>query len=148
MAVCQWSDLKFRETDDFPAMRLLALESGLEDGSYDDFVSAYGFYDGDALVACGAMKEKRGVFSLECLAVKERFRGRGLGRHLVESLEKNAVKRGAKKMWALARAPGFFEKIGYSRVNAEESEGPTLSGCLNCRQYQRGCNPSIVLKIF
>ena len=128
-------------------MRQLALDSGLEDGNYGDFVRAYGFYSGDELVACAGLKEQRGVFSLECVAVKEGFRGKGLGRHLVESLEKDAVERGAKKIWAIARAPSFFEKVGYSSVSAEEPEGPNLATCLSCRQYQRDCNPSVVLKV-
>ena len=102
--------MKFRETTDFSSMRRLALSSGLEEGAYSGFVRAYGFYDGSELVACAGLKEQSGVFSLECVAVKEAFRCRGLGRRLVESLEDDARKRGARKLWALARAPAFFEK--------------------------------------
>jgi amino-acid N-acetyltransferase len=147
MALRQETDLEFRETQDYQSMKRLALEAGLEDGTYSDFVIAFGFYDRDSLVACGAVKEQKGVYSIECLAVREGFRGRGLGRRLVESLEKDATKRGAAKMWAVARAPDFFERIGYTKVSSENSEGPTLSGCMSCRQYQHGCNPSIVVKV-
>jgi len=141
------SNLEFRATDDFSSMRLLALESGLEDGAYSDFVCAYGFYDGDALVACAGLKEQSGVYSLECVAVKEELRGKGLGKRLVESLERDAARRGASRIWALARAPEFFLRIGYAVVSHEKSEGPTLRGCLNCKQYRHGCNPAIVLKV-
>jgi N-acetylglutamate synthase-like GNAT family acetyltransferase len=147
MVVRRWKGLKFRETTDFSSMRRLALSSGLEDGAFRDFVKAYGFYDRDVLVACAGLKEQSGVFSLECVAVKETFRGKGLGRQLVESLEDDARKKGATKIWALARTPAFFERIGYRRVSVEESEGPNLAACLNCRQYLRECNPSVVLKV-
>lgn len=139
--------LRLRETTDFSSMRQLALSSGLEDGAFRDFVQAYGFYDGDELVACAGLKEQNGIFSLECVAVKEAFRGKGLGRQLVESLEDDARRKGATKIWALARTPAFFEKIGYRKVSVAESDGPNLAGCLSCRQYLRECNPSVVLKV-
>lgn len=147
MATRPGRSLELRETTDFASMRLLALNSGLEDGAYRDFVKAYGFFDGKELVACAGLKEQGGVFSLECVAVKEELRGRGLGGKLVATVEEEAKRRGASKIWAVARAPGFFEKAGYTKVSAMESEGPKLTACLGCRQYLRGCSPSIVLKV-
>jgi len=139
--------LSLKETTDFESMRQLALKSGLEDGAYSDFVKAYGFFDGEDLVACAGLKMQGDVFTLECVAVKEELRGRGLGGRLVATLEEEAKKRGASKIWALARAPTFFEKAGYRKVSAGESEGPKLTACLGCRQYLRSCSPSIVLKV-
>jgi N-acetylglutamate synthase-like GNAT family acetyltransferase len=138
--------LRLKETTDFASMRQLALTSGLEDGAYSDFVKAYGFFDGEELVACAGLKVQGGVFSLECVAVKDELRGKGLGRRLVATIEEEAKKRGASKIWALARAPAFFEKAGYRKVSAGESDGPSLTACLGCRQYLRNCTPSIVLK--
>jgi N-acetylglutamate synthase-like GNAT family acetyltransferase len=140
--------LRLKETTDFASMRQLALNSGLEDGAYSDFVKAYGFFNGEELVACAGLKMQGDVFLLECVAVKEELRGRGLGGKLVAALEEEAKKRGASKIWALARTPAFFEKAGYRKVRAGESEGPKLTACLSCRQYLRSCSPSIVLKVF
>jgi len=148
MAIRPGKALTLKETTDFASMRQLALNSGLEDGAFSDFVKAYGFFDGEELVACAGLKMQGGVFSLECVAVKEELRGRGLGGKLVAALEEEAKKRGASKIWALARTPTFFEKVGYRQVSAWESEGPKLTACLSCRQYLRSCSPSIVLKEF
>jgi N-acetylglutamate synthase-like GNAT family acetyltransferase len=135
-----------RQTDDFVAMKRLALKSGLEEGSYKDYVLAYGYFVGDELVGCAALKLKEDTFTVECLAVSDRFRGMGMGRSLVEVIEREARARGAKEIWALARAPGFFVHIGFETASRENPSGPSLKGCLTCRQYGRTCRPAIVRK--
>lgn len=146
MAADPNSELELKETTDFVSMKNLALNSGLEDGAYNDFAKAFGFFDGKELVACAGLKVQGKAFFLECVAVKESLRGRGLGRRLVAVLEEEARKRGASEIWALARAPAFFERVGYRRVSEGVPGGPNLTSCLSCRQYLRNCNPSIVLK--
>lgn len=147
MAVPAANELELRETTDFASMRRLALESGLEDGAYDDFAKAFGFYDGETLVACAALKVQGDVFSLECVAVRPELRRKGLGRRLIAALEEEAKRRGALRLWALARAPAFFEKAGYRRVASGVPGGPNLTSCMSCVQYHRDCDPSIVLKM-
>lgn len=139
--------LELKETADYASMRRLALRSGLEDGEYSDFVKAYGFYDGDELVACAGLRQRGSAFSLECIAVSQELRCRGLGSELVATVEEEARRRGAKELWALARAPVFFEKIGYDRMTDAVPDGPSLTACRTCRQYLRSCNPSIVMKM-
>jgi len=139
-------DLVLRETDDRAAMRRLAIESGLEEGTLDKIVVAYGIYQGTRLVGCSALKLDNGCFSVECLAVNEEYRRRGLGAQLVRKVEEDARRRGAQEIWALARAPGFFEAIGF-RGSEHPSEGaPSTIGCKSCRQYQATCFPAIVVK--
>lgn len=137
---------ELRRTEDFAAIRALALSSGLEDGTFESVVTAYGFFLGDELVGCAALKKDGTRFAVEWLAVKEGMRGKGLGAMLVGRIEIEARARGADRLWALARAPDFFEKIGYIRVGAHESGGPTLTNCMLCSQYQRNCFPAIVAK--
>ena len=140
------SDLVLKETDDFESMRSLALESGLEEGTYKDFVKAVGVFERGTMVACAGLKVKGGVFSLDCVAVRDGFRGRGLGRKLITSLEDEARRLGASELWAIARAPEFFEKSGFRRTDSGVPGGPSLESCLSCRQYMQTCNPSIVVK--
>lgn len=135
-----------RRTTDFEAMRALALRSGLEDGSFAGYQVAYGYYSGDVLVACAGLKLEAGIFSVECLSVSDGYRGRGMGRSLVSMIEREARNRGAKKIWALARAPDFFVHLGFSKVDPGGSEGPTLKSCMTCPQYGRTCSPAVVCK--
>jgi N-acetylglutamate synthase-like GNAT family acetyltransferase len=135
-----------RKTTDHDAMRSLALKSGLEDGVYHDLVVAYGYFLGNELVGCAGLRIKDGVFTVECLAVAESFRRKGMGRVLVKSIEQEAKARGAKDIWALARAPEFFQRLGWSESDPRDGLEPSLKGCESCRQYKHSCNPAIVYK--
>ncbi len=143
---CQDSTPVLRKTTDFETMRALALRSGLEDGSFDNYIIAYGFFVGDRLVACAGLRPKDDVLTVECLAVSEECRRQGLGRALVRIMEDEARRVGAKELWAVARVPEFFVKLGYSKIQSGHPRGPTLKGCINCNQYGKNCNPSVVMR--
>jgi len=134
------------KTEDFEEIRKLSLESGLEDGKFDNIVCAFGQFVDDELVGCAAMKLVDGTHSVEWLAVKEEHRGKGLGRSLVDAVAAEAKKSGACKLWALARAPDFFLTIGFFISSPEESPGPTFKGCISCSQYNVSCFPRIVVR--
>ena len=138
--------LELRATSDFASMRSLALASGLEEGDYSGFIAAYGIFDGSRLVGCVGLKNLKGVYTVECLAVAEGLRGKGLGRRLLEAVEAEARRRGASEIWALARAPGFFERMGFVRAEPPGSGVPSMRGCLVCPQYLKNCRPAIFVK--
>ncbi len=140
------SRLELRRTRDYEAVRRLALGSGLEDGAFTGIVAAFGIYSQDDLVGCAALKNSDSTFSVEWLAVSGPLRGKGHGSQLVAEVEKEARARGAERLWALARSPAFFQKIGYRLAREDEKGGPTLSNCSRCPQYKRTCRPAIVVR--
>jgi N-acetylglutamate synthase-like GNAT family acetyltransferase len=135
-----------RKTDDYEAIRALALRSGLEDGTFENIVSAYGCFIGADLVGCAALKKDGQRYSIEWLSVSDFLRGKGIGSMLVGRIEGEARMRGAEELWALARAPRFFEKIGFRVASPAESGGPTMCNCLLCSQYQKSCFPAVMVK--
>lgn len=135
-----------RKTDDYEAVRALAIRSGLEDGTFEHVVTAWGYFIGEELVGCAALKQDGGRFAVEWLAVSEGLRGKGLGRMLVGMVEAEARMRGAERVWALARAPRFFERIGFRVSSPDEPASPMMSNCLLCSQYQRSCFPAVMVK--
>jgi N-acetylglutamate synthase-like GNAT family acetyltransferase len=137
---------ELRETSDFSAMLCLARESGLESDHLTNIVSAYGFFLDGKLVGCAALKKGDDLFMVECLAVAESMRGRGLGRTLVARIEKEAGANGAKKLWAIARLPRFFERIGYRVSSPSDPGAPRNDDCMTCPQFGKSCCPAIVVK--
>lgn len=135
-----------RRTADYQAMRRLALKSGLEDGSFEGYEAAFGYFVDDDLVGCAALKMKDLLFTVECLAVDEGFRGKGIGRSLITMIEEEAAAKGADRIWALARAPEFFIKNGYHLADPDSPGGPSMKGCEACPQFKRNCNPAVVHK--
>ena len=139
--------LVLRKTSDYGAMRSLALRAGLEDGNFEGYDASFGYFVEDILVGCAALKNKEGMFTVECLAVSEEYRRRGLGRSLIGMVEAEAVARGANQIWALARAPGFFMKNGYREMDPDLPGGPSMKGCGTCPQFNNTCRPAIVMKM-
>jgi N-acetylglutamate synthase-like GNAT family acetyltransferase len=135
-----------RKTEDYDAVRALSLRSGLEDGTFEGVMLAYGYFIGDELFGCAALKKDGDRYAVEWLAVSEPMRGKGIGSMLVGKVEAEARMRGASRLWALARAPRFFEGLGFRVATSDESGGPTMSNCLLCSQYQRSCFPAVVVK--
>jgi N-acetylglutamate synthase-like GNAT family acetyltransferase len=137
---------ELRETNDFSAMLSLAREAGLDSDHLTGIVSAYGFYLDGKMVGCAALKKGDDLFMVECLAVAESMRGRSLGRTLVAQIEKEAAANGARKIWAIARQPTFFERIGYRISSASDPGAPKNDDCVTCPQFGKSCRPAIVVK--
>jgi N-acetylglutamate synthase-like GNAT family acetyltransferase len=141
------SEISLRPTNDYGSMVRLGREAGLEMEQLGPVLAAYGMFEGEDLVGCACLKEHEGTYLLECLAVAENKRGKGLGTRLVMAIEEEARNRGAERLLALARRPGFFARIGYRVARSGEVDYPTTSGCAGCPQYGRSCSPAIVLKL-
>ena len=146
MADTQPGELTLRRTNEFEKIRALAVISGLEDGPFEFIVEAFGVYRGSELVGCAALKVDGPRHAVEWLAVKDGLRLKGLGTKLVNEIEMTARKRGATRLWALARAPAFFRRIGFSVAPEDDSERPPMASCMVCKQYGKTCHPEMMVK--
>ncbi len=142
----QPSELRLQQTDDYESMVKLGRDAGLDIETLGPVLTAYGILDEEELVGCACLKEHEGAYLLECLAVKAEYRGKGLGTRLVRKVEEDAKSRGANRILALARSPGFFKKVGFRVTDPGEVDFPSLSGCSSCPQFCTSCSPAVVLK--
>jgi len=138
--------LTLSETRDFDSIRALSLRSGLEDGSFEHIVKAYGFFSGDRMVGCVALKVEKRIYSVDWLAVESEMRRNGLGSALVKKIEEEAKTRGCRRLWTVARAPEFFRKLGFQIPTSDDSAGPSMGHCQRCPQYKKSCFPAILVK--
>jgi N-acetylglutamate synthase-like GNAT family acetyltransferase len=80
------------------------------------------------------------------VAVDAEVRKRGIGALLVAKIEEEARSRGMSELWAKARSPEFYERIGF-RVLGEGERGPkSLESCRECPQFRKSCFPAVVVK--
>lgn len=140
------SALQLKKTDDRDAMKRLCIESGLEDGDFACDVASYAFYDSGVLVGCASLKVDGDRYSVDWFAVSDRLRRKGLGSELICRIESEARERGAAKLWALARAPGFFRSVGFRDPHPSETGGPQTDGCSRCPQFRTTCFPEVLVK--
>lgn len=137
-----------RKTDDLEGIKELCVRAGLdmEDGPLKGITVAYGAYIGDRLVGCATLQLADGTHFLEYVAVDPDARMKGLGALLVSRIEQEAKARGMDELWAKARSPGFYERVGFRILKNGELGPKSLDGCAGCPQFRKNCFPAIVVK--
>ncbi|WP_022663132.1 N-acetyltransferase [Paucidesulfovibrio longus] len=69
------------------------------------------------------------------LVITRDFRGRGLGRDLVEACLSEAVTLGLYKVFVLSNTPDFFAHLGFREVPKDVLPQKVWSDCLNCPKF-------------
>jgi GNAT superfamily N-acetyltransferase len=111
-------------------------------------LAMWGAFVGERMVGTISLEKYRGLPVVGRIAVSHAYRGSGLGRRLLTTLEGEARRRRLKELWATARAPGFFVAMGYSVVAKGKERDLLLSECFACGQYGEECQPQAVRKTF
>ncbi len=96
------------------------------------------------VIACVGLEifEKSGL--LRSLAVAEGWRGRGLGRKLVHTIEQYAVWKNIQSLYLLTEsAADFFAQIGYMTIARNEVQG----GVRDSAEFQTLCPDSAICMI-
>jgi N-acetylglutamate synthase-like GNAT family acetyltransferase len=95
-----------------------------------------------AVVGYGGFEIYEEAVLLRSIVVLPHFRGRGSGRRAVDTLIEIAREKGARTAYLLTTsAMGFFETLGFSRI--ERDEAP--SSILNSEQARKLCPGSAAL---
>ncbi len=136
-------------SDDLAAALALAEEAHLEiAATAEPPLTMWGAFHGDRMVGTVSIDNYRGLPIVGRIAVSQAYRGSGLGRRLLTTLEGEARRRRLTELWATARAPGFFVAMGYSVVAKGKERDLLLSECFTCGQYGKECHPQAVRKTF
>ncbi|HVZ77037.1 MAG TPA: GNAT family N-acetyltransferase [Gemmatimonadaceae bacterium] len=106
--------------------------------SIDDYIVAV---DGHGeLLGCGALKEySPSVAEVAAIAVSRAAHGQGIGRAIVDAVERLAVKRGIYDVFALTLQPKFFDACGYTQVDRARYPEKIRRDCLGCAR-RFACN--------
>jgi amino-acid N-acetyltransferase len=89
--------------------------------------------DGGRVVGCCALQVIwSDLAEIKSLAVDQDCAGRGAGRGLVEAGIADARGLGVKKVFTLTLEAGFFEKIGFVRVDKDSLPMKVWSDCARC----------------
>lgn len=106
--------------------------------SLPDFVVAVD--EDGAIVGCGALKEySPSLAEVASIAVARHAHGRGVGKAVVQEVERLAQKRGIDELFALTLTPQFFESAGYRIADRANYPEKIRRDCLKCPRRIR-CN--------
>ena len=93
-------------------------------------------YEDDAVVGvCGLHPVAGGLAEVRGLAVSEGAAGHGIGRQLVEGCVARARALGLSKLYTLTLVPGFFEKLGFVRVDKSTLHLKVWYECYRCPKF-------------
>ncbi len=136
-------------SDDHAAALALAKAAHLEVAETPEQpLAMWGAFADGRMVGTISLDRYGGLPVVGRIAVSREYRGSGLGRRLLDTLEAEARRRGLTELWATARAPGFFVAMGYAVVAEGRERDLLLSECFTCGQYSKECHPQAVRKSF
>jgi len=94
-------------------------------------------YIGERLAGCGALHFYTPTSGeVRSLAVDPRLKTRGVGRRIVEALEKEAVENQLHAIFAFTYVPDFFRKVGFQEVERGALPLKVWKDCLRCPKFQ------------
>jgi predicted GNAT family N-acyltransferase len=91
----------------------------IDQDEYDGSATHVVIYDKEMPVATGRYRVVKNMAKIERIAVLSSYRGRGMGKMIMEELEQEAKKRDLAYVIldAQAHAEEFYEKLGYQSVS-------------------------------
>jgi amino-acid N-acetyltransferase len=102
---------------------------------------------GERLVGCGALHFYSPTMAeIRSLAVDEACKTHGIGRRTVEALAAEAIGHELDAVFAFTYVPGFFEKMGFSRVERGVLPLKAWKDCLRCPKFE-SCDEIAMVRV-
>lgn len=100
------------------------------------------------VVACGALE----IFTdnlgeVRSLVVDDAFKGKGIGRLVVERIIDETRLLGLKRLMALTYVPEFFHKLGFRTVNKDLLPEKVWGICIKCYKYNNCDEIAVLLEL-
>jgi amino-acid N-acetyltransferase len=82
---------------------------------------------------------------LKCVAVHDDYQGRGVGRAICEACLADLRRLGVRRVFTLTGTTGFFEKIGYRKVDKDSLPRFIWGECVRCPSFPV-CNEEALVR--
>lgn len=100
---------------------------------------------GGHIIACGSLlRYTSQLAEVRSLAVADGLQGSGIGRRIVEALMAEARQRHIPTLFALTRAVGFFQKLGFTITDKEYFPQKVWNDCAIC-PLKEACDETAVV---
>jgi len=75
------------------------------------------------------------IAEIRSLAIKDEYKGQGMGIDLVESCMNEAQEFSIEQLFVLTYVPVFFEKLGFKHVDKKVLPHKVWADCMNCIKF-------------
>lgn len=138
--------IKIIETGNYkeliPLFRVSGLEINQEDAHGDLITCWKATGDDETPVGGVSIENRKGYFVVGDIAVQREFRNTGVATMMMETAMKKLRELGAEEIYLVAKAPKFFEKLGFKYITSEEI--PDIFTCQECQQRGVKCFPEFM----
>lgn len=115
---------------------------------YESIRDFFVLEDNGRIIGCCALHVTWGdLAEVRSLAVDESCQGKGYGQLLVAACLAEAKDLGVPKVFALTYVPGFFEKMGFIRVDKATLPQKIWSECINCPKFPDCGEEAVTLEL-
>lgn len=94
------------------------------------------------LIGGCVLATRGGEYIIDGIATEPEYRKKKIGGELLEKALKEVETLGGKRVYLVAKAPGFFRKHGF--LDIPPSDVPELFDCLSCPQFGVTCHPEVM----
>lgn len=93
--------------------------------------------ENDQIIGFGALHfHADDLAEIRSLVVKDGFRGRGVGKGIIENLLIEGEYLGVKKVFTLTYQKAFFEAVGFSEISKEALPAHKIwADCIKCKHF-------------
>jgi amino-acid N-acetyltransferase len=104
---------------------------------YEDLRDFFVYVNGDdkVLGCCALHLFWDDLAEIRSLAVGENDERKGIGSALVGACLEDARSIGIKKVFTLTNKPGFFEKLGFERIDRSQLPHKIWAACVRCVKF-------------
>lgn len=139
--------MQITETGNYEELIPLFTSSGLEmhlDGNKPPhMITCWRVSDESGEILGGiSIEAQDGFYKIGDIAVKKELRATGIGSMMMEHAMKRLRDLGANEVYLTAKAPKFFEKLGFTYITSEET--PDIFNCKTCVQRGTDCFPEFM----
>jgi amino-acid N-acetyltransferase len=113
---------------------------------YDNIRDFFVFETEEGIVGCAALHITwEDLAEIRSLAVRDTYRGKGIGRKLVKECIKEATELGIKRVFVLTYQIEFFKKLGFREIDKTLLPHKVWTDCLNCPKFPN-CDETAMIK--
>ena len=119
------------------------LEFSIEEPLPTDLVKCWKAETPEGKLVSGCVLALRGgEYVIDGIFTEPEYRKEKIAGKLLVLALQEARDRGAKSVYLVAKAPGFFRQHGF--VSIDPMTVPDLFDCVSCPQFQKTCHPEVM----
>jgi len=117
------------------AKKDLMLPRSLSD-LYENIRDYYVYVENSKIIGCAALHIFwKDLAEIKSVAVEENYQKKGIGKQLIQKCLEEGKVLGINKLFVLTYIPGFFERMGFKRVDKELLPHKIWSECIKCYKF-------------